>query len=207
VRRIATLLFVGVVGLQIPGVDEAGVSRVPLAAHDEVGGDADEGGGAGDRGPDPPGPVPGTSRLGEEAAGDRGGAVGELAGNLALAEVEKAFSDEAHKPYKKSKKTGPDGEWIELAFVSPEVGARHQKIIDDLAYKTSWSIRIAPSVDQQAVLRIVKELIPASWQVSKGPGLDVAGRKVKLRFTLPPPPREVEVVVVTLAELTGFTIG
>lgn len=133
-------------------------------------------------------------------------ATGRLEINLALDEIEKAFADKEHRPYKKSKKTGPDGDWIELAFVSPEVGARYQDLIDDLAYRTSWTIRIAPSVDQQAVLRIVKQLMPASWKVSKGPGLDVAGRKVKLKFAVAPTAEEIAEVTAKLVAQTGFSV-
>jgi Cft2 family RNA processing exonuclease len=133
-------------------------------------------------------------------------ATGRLEINLALAEIEKAFTDKEHRPYKKSKKAGADGEWIELTFVSPEVGARYQDVIDDLAYRTSWIIRIGQSVDQQAVLRIVKELMPAGWQVSKGPGLDVAGRKVKLKLAVAPTAEEIAAVRDKLVKATGFSI-
>ncbi len=131
---------------------------------------------------------------------------GRMEINLALAEIDKAFADKEHRPYKKSKKSGPDGEWIELGFVSPEVGVRYQEVIDELAYRTSWTVRIASSVDQQTVLRVVRELIPGSWRVSKGPGLDVAGRKVKLKFGVAPMAEEIADISTRLAELTGFTI-
>ncbi len=131
---------------------------------------------------------------------------GRMEINLALAEIDKAFAGKEHGPYKKSKKTGADGEWIELAFVSPEVGARYDEVIDDLAFRTSWRIRVAPSVDQQAVLRLVRELLPAGWKVSKGPGLDVAGRKVKLKLVVAPAAEELAEVTAQLLRATGFSL-
>lgn len=132
---------------------------------------------------------------------------GRMELNLALAEVERAFAACDHRPYKKSKKAGPDGEWIELAFISPEVGARYEALIDEVAYRTSWSIRVAGSVDQQGVLTVVRELLPPAWQLRKNPGLDVAGRRVKLRFAAAPAQPEIDAVAVELERRTGFRIG
>jgi hypothetical protein len=52
----------------------------------------------------------------------------------------------------------------------------------------------------------VRELIPAGWKLARGPGLDVAGRRVRLRFVEAPPPEELAEVTARLAELTGFTL-
>lgn len=41
--------------------------------------------------------------------------------------------------------------------------------------------------------------------MAKGPGLDVAGRKVRLRFGEAPPVQELSEVARRLADLTGFT--
>jgi hypothetical protein len=89
---------------------------------------------------------------------------GRMEINAALAEVDRVFAGLPHRPHKKSKKRDAEGELIELAFISPEVGARYEAALEDLRYRTSWRIRVADRVDQQAVLRLARELIPAGWQ-------------------------------------------
>lgn len=131
---------------------------------------------------------------------------GRLEINLAFAEIDRAFADALAKPYRKSKKVGAEGEWIELSFVSPEVGARFRDHLDSLEAHCGWTIRIADSVDQQAVLRVVGEIVPPSWAIRRGPGLDVAGRKVKLRVAQRPADDERERVAGELEARTGFTL-
>jgi Cft2 family RNA processing exonuclease len=131
---------------------------------------------------------------------------GRMEINAALAEVDRVFAGLPHRPHKKSKKRDAGGELIELAFISPEVGARYGAALEDLSYRTSWRIRVADRVDQQAVLRLVRELIPEGWQLSKGPGLDVAGRKVRLKLLAPPDEAERAAVSRKLREGAGFEL-
>ena len=131
---------------------------------------------------------------------------GRMEINATFAAIDAAFVDLPHRPTRRSKKRDAEGELVELSFISPEVGARHREQLDELSYHTGWRIRVADRVDQQAVLRVVAELVPATWQQSRGPGLDVAGRKVLLRLGAPPPEQERAAVAARLRELTGFEL-
>jgi Cft2 family RNA processing exonuclease len=133
---------------------------------------------------------------------------GRMEINHAFALIDRTFTDQPHRPSKKSKKSDPEGPLIELSFISPEVGARHQELIDDLAYRTSWRLRIASKVDQQAVLQLVRTHLPTAWQVTKGPGLDVANRRVILRLATPPPPddEDLAALAATLDREAGFSM-
>lgn len=126
--------------------------------------------------------------------------------NLAMAEIAKAFSGLPHAPYKTGKKNDERGPFIELSFVSPEVGARYQELIERLQARTCYRIRVAQSVNQQAVLAAVRELVPDGWPQKRGPGLDLGSRTVRLRLAAAPPPEQLAAFSQKLAELTGFRL-
>jgi len=131
---------------------------------------------------------------------------GRMEVNAALQEIARAFAAVPRGPYRKSKKSGADGPYLELSFISPEVGRRHESLLEELSYRTSWPIVVSPRVDQQGVLNAARRLIPGHWDMAKGPGLDVAGRKVRLKLRVPPAQGEVTEVERALEEETGFTL-
>jgi Cft2 family RNA processing exonuclease len=131
---------------------------------------------------------------------------GRMEVNLAFVEIDRAFVNEAHRPYRKSKRNDGEGAYLEVSFVTPEVGHRYDNIIDELRHVTCWRIVIAERVEQQAVLALAGELIPASWTLRKGPGLDVASRRVVLRLSVPPPATELDAFARELDERTGFGV-
>ena len=87
------------------------------------------------------------------------------------------------------------------------MGARYQEEIQDLEVETGWPIRVADRVDQQAVLALVRARLPAGWQVKKGPGLDVAGRTVRLKMRERPPDKEIAALEAEVRSETGFAIA
>ena len=132
---------------------------------------------------------------------------GRMEINAAFAEIDRAFAGQPLRPHKRSKKTDAEGAYIELSFISPEVGARHAELLSELGYRTSWRVVVANKVDQQAVLAAARELIPDTWQQTKNPGLDVAGRRLLLRLVHQPPVEERQHVSEKLEQRTGFTLG
>lgn len=131
---------------------------------------------------------------------------GRMEVNLAFRAIEEAFSGQNTAPTRKSKKNDSEGVFLELSFISPEVGERHRDIIDRLQEETGWRIRIAERVDQQAVLRIASEVIPRGWNLARNPGLDLAGRKVLLKFSSPAPEEEILQASDELGRRTGFEL-
>jgi hypothetical protein len=140
------------------------------------------------------------------AAGSLYDDTGRMELNAAMREIDRAFAGLPRGPYRKSKKSGPDGPFLELSFVSPEVGKRHQALLDDLAYRTSWRITVADRVDQQGVLTAARQLLKDSVTLRKQPGLDLAGRKVRIKPASPPPLGELDRLDRLLEEATGFTL-
>jgi hypothetical protein len=144
------------------------------------------------------------SKTGTPAAKRVFDSAGQMEINLAFQQVDQAFRDSPQGPYKKSKKSDSEGVYIELSFISPEVGRRHDDRIRQLEQTTRWRIRIAERIDQIAILNLVREILPKEWVLAKPPGLDVANRKLLLRLIAPVQEAELEKYSQDLQQKTGF---
>jgi hypothetical protein len=145
----------------------------------------------------------------EKVAAPPGGAreydaTGRMEVNQAFARVDRTFVGCDHRPLRRSRREDAEGPFLELGFVSPEVGGRYADLLARLEYETGWRVRVALRVDQQAVLAAVRELLPADIALAKGPGLDVAARKVVLRLAAPAPPDAWAAFRDALERQTGF---
>lgn len=78
--------------------------------------------------------------------------------NQALFSIDQTFSEEKYAPYKKSIKSDSDGKYIELSFLSPEIGKRVSHLIKKLADQTGWRMRIADSTNQNELSNILLDL-------------------------------------------------
>jgi len=74
--------------------------------------------------------------------------------------TEEAFAGrpDTERPYRKGLKTGPDGAYIELAFLTPEVGARHHELLQHLFTSIGYELRIKPEPNQIALIALVRKL-------------------------------------------------
>lgn len=73
--------------------------------------------------------------------------------NLAFSCIDCEFSSIPGKPEKKSLKHDTVGKYIELNFLSPEIGLRSRDVIQRCANQTGWRIRIADKVNQTALFQ------------------------------------------------------
>ncbi|MEZ0537419.1 MBL fold metallo-hydrolase [Caldicellulosiruptoraceae bacterium PP1] len=76
--------------------------------------------------------------------------------NKALTLIEIEFEDKPHKIYKKSIKN--NGQYIEVSFISPQIGNRYLNQIKKLQEKTGWSIEISESINQNEISKIIYEM-------------------------------------------------
>ena len=76
---------------------------------------------------------------------------GPIEQNLALSCIDYEFASVPGRPEKKSLKQDPQGKYIELSFLSPEIGFRSRDVIQRCADQTGWRIRIADKVNQIAL--------------------------------------------------------
>jgi uncharacterized protein len=130
--------------------------------------------------------------------------------NTAYWTIEEAFRDqpETERPYRKSLKTMPDGTYIELAFLTPEVGARHQELLASLAAAIGYALRIKPEPNQIALIALVRQLLPSAWQIAKPPGVFKAERAVRVKCLAAPrlETSERQTFHAQFTALTGYTL-
>lgn len=73
--------------------------------------------------------------------------------NMALYCAEQTFSDCPDRIYKKSIKNDGEGKYLELSFITPEAGLRHQERLADLANQTGWRVKLSDSVNQNELFK------------------------------------------------------
>jgi hypothetical protein len=104
-------------------------------------------------------------------------------------------------------KTGLKQGQIVLTFISPQVGARHQEIIEQLADQTGYALSIHPHPNQQEIMQVVGRLArEAGWRVLKGPSLHVGRLEVALKLAETPDAASVEAVGRDVEEATGYRL-
>lgn len=107
--------------------------------------------------------------------------LGQMEQNKAFALIEDAFSDTEHRIYKKSLKQDGEQSFIELSFITPEIGKRYSKLLEELEEKTGWNIRINPNANLNELIKLVKRLLEVrGLYVKKNPSIyqDLANIKV-----------------------------
>lgn len=118
-----------------------------------------------------------------------------------------AHQPETWRPYKKSLKSGSDGPFIELAFISPEIGVRQGELIERAAARVGYPLRIKPEPNQIVMLTLARKLIPPEWQLLK-PSLFKEQKTVRVKCKTPPPidSEAVRSVQEQFEEMTGFAL-
>ncbi len=81
--------------------------------------------------------------------------------NLAFSCIEAEFQGEKVLPYKKGIQTDAQGEFLQIAFLSPQLGIRVQDILQRIANQTGWRIQVADSVNQNVVLTFASQICKA----------------------------------------------
>lgn len=111
------------------------------------------------------------------------GSVEKLEQNEALAIIDAAFREEEFKPYKKGIKNNEEGKYIELAFISPSVGRRYGKKIEDISNKIGWNISISGAVNQNEVIRLAAEIMKEKGIIlKKNPSYNPSDNSVTVKL-------------------------
>ena len=110
--------------------------------------------------------------------------------NLAFSCLDQSFSGtdipEGHAPYKTGIKSDADGKYMELAFLSPELGSRYGTVLQSIADQIGWRLHIAESVNQNALTAIAMELCKKyQITISKNPSYLPQSRAVRLKCADP----------------------
>lgn len=103
--------------------------------------------------------------------------------NAALHLIDKSFENDEHKPYKKSIKNNHKGKYIELVFISPNVGQKFEEKLGHLCYETGWNIAISDKVNQNELFNIAKLLCDKNEvNLKKNPSYNPSNMTVSLNI-------------------------
>ncbi|HSH35091.1 hypothetical protein, partial [Schnuerera sp.] len=101
--------------------------------------------------------------------------------NKAFDIIESVFLDKRHKLFKKSKKVSNNIPYIELSFVSPQIGCLYKDIIEQLEKETGWNIIINENPNQNEIIKIVKMLFREKGiLIKKNPSIYINEAMVKV---------------------------
>jgi hypothetical protein len=110
-------------------------------------------------------------------------ASGRLEINLVYNLVRQCFAAKPHQPHRVGRKPGAPGQedFVELAFISPEVAARYCEELERLSLETGWRLVSSSVPNQNAVLQAAREVLEGI-AVRKGPSIRPAEGKVSVRI-------------------------
>ena len=119
--------------------------------------------------------------------------------------VDQTFAEQKHRIYKKSIKSDGQGKYLELSFISPEVGRRYKNLLSTLASQIQWRIYIADSVNQKEVFGIVPMLC-CKYGISlrQNPSYLPQKRAIQLRADKIPSKEVCQNLAAEILELTGL---
>ncbi|MBN2056412.1 MBL fold metallo-hydrolase [bacterium] len=126
--------------------------------------------------------------------------------NATFAAIDRAFMDQAHKPYKKSRKTVGGESYIELAFISKAVGERYLGLMEEVSGRVCWQLRVAEKTNQAAVLELARELLQPLGVIKKGPSYRPGVMQVAVNMGGPVPAAALQEVRREFQEASGLEL-
>lgn len=105
--------------------------------------------------------------------------------NQAFARILERFQTEPDKPYRKSRKTDDYGEYIEVGFLTPEIGMRYLDILGELGAETGWRIDISHSANLAGLQDVVRSLLPDPSLLAREPSFYPQTRLVRVKLQRP----------------------
>jgi hypothetical protein len=126
----------------------------------------------------------------------------------AMAEIEEAFSlaPETWRPSRVKLKSDEKGDYLELAFLTPELGLRQSRTMQAMADATGYRLRIRPSVNTFDLVEIARKLAPKEWRLLKQPSLHSDQGLLRIKVAVAPPAEELAEVCEQYNKITGFRL-
>ena len=78
--------------------------------------------------------------------------------NLAFSCIEAEFAGEQILPCKKGIQSDHQGKFLQISFLSPQLGIKMKDTLQQIANQTGWRIRIADSVNQNKVIALANQI-------------------------------------------------
>ncbi len=106
---------------------------------------------------------------------------GHMEQNKAFKLIEESFAGKPHRLYKKGLKRDENGPYIELTFITPEIGERYRDIILQLEEKTGWPMRINPNPNQNEVIKLARRLLEQKGlRLKRNPGFFQLEKEIRV---------------------------
>lgn len=148
-------------------------------------------------------PSAGEDEAGMFLPGDSG--EGAMEQNMALYCVDQAFEGKPHRVYKKSIRSDSRGRYLELSFLSPEIGRRYTDLLARLATDVQWRISIADSVNQNGAFEAANRICSKyGIALRQNPSYLPQRRMIQLKTEAPLADETAQNVLKEIEELTGL---
>jgi hypothetical protein len=118
--------------------------------------------------------------------------------------IASTFAGTQHRPYRWGLKRDGDGEFIEVSFVTPEIGQRVHDRLDELAVQIGRPLRINRNPNQAMLSQQVRELLRPHGGVQREPRLHVARKTVTVRTSVALEPSTREEIRAAFAAFCGY---
>ena len=127
--------------------------------------------------------------------------------NLTYRIIDEAFADapEAWRPFRKGLKNDGNFSYIELAFISPQIGVKQTERLQKAAELCGRHLRIKQEPNQIKLLEMVAKIIPTDWGLQKS-GIHKNNATIQLKLLKEIDETEWLEVQDKFAELTGYKV-
>lgn len=121
--------------------------------------------------------------------------------------IDEAFADapETWRPFRKGLKNDGNFSYIELAFISPQIGLQQTERLQKAAQLCGRHLRVKPEPNQIKLLEIVSGIIPSDWGLQKS-GIHKETATVQLKLLNEPDEKDWLEVEEKFLETTGYKV-
>jgi Cft2 family RNA processing exonuclease len=130
--------------------------------------------------------------------------------NAAYRMIEEAFSlaPQTWRPSRLSLKSDEAGKYIELAFITPQIGRQQQRTLSAVAAHTGYRLRIKPEPNLNALIETATKLMPSVWGLRKQPSIHKESGVVRVKVGATPASDDPQLAEVCeqFKELTGYSL-
>ena len=106
---------------------------------------------------------------------------GQMEQNRAFAIIDRAFSSTEHRLYRRGLKSEGQESFIELSFITSQIGEHYKDVIRDIENETGWEIRINPNPNQNELVKLARRVLERNGLfVNRNPSIYPGERRVKL---------------------------
>ncbi len=133
-------------------------------------------------------------------------AEGRMEINEAYRRIDEAFASLEDRPYRRGRKMGPEGPYVEVSFLTPAVGMRQRELLDRLEQEVGWPIRIGQQPNQMALAAVLRQGLPAGLRLAREPSIDRMGQVIRVRVEGEGDAAEWEGFARRFEERTGYEV-